>query len=80
MESAGSVRGTIHAALKMNSSVPQWHYCIYAQERPAEIYCAVSDNTKVKPMYKVGEVDNAALNEPCLLFHNDNQGRACKIY
>ena len=44
-ESAGSVTRTIHTVDKLHQVVPQWHYCLYTQERPAGIYCAVSVDT-----------------------------------
>ena len=67
-DSAGSVTRTIHAVDELHQAVPQWYYCLYAQERPAGIYCAVSvDTNNTKPMYKVDKITHAALNnEPCL--------------
>ena len=43
-ESAGSMTRTIHAVDELHQVV-QWHYCLYAQERCAGIYCVVSNVT-----------------------------------
>ena len=73
-ESTGSVRRRIdHPCCRWTpsscSTCIQWHYCLYAQERPAGIFCSVNTNN-TKPMYKVGKVTHAALNnELCLSFH-----------
>ena len=87
-ESAGSVTRTIHAVDELHQVVPHLHYYLYAQERPVGIYCTVSivDTNNTKPLYKVGKVTRAALNnEPCLLnfivpqWHAGSEGPA-KIY